>query len=95
MDPQITRTRGGNSSARSINSESKSHNQAGEVGRAARIDQILKLLSDINWNRGTCWEGVCGSQCLNTILSNFDIPVGSVENHVKRNGRRVRNEVRL
>lgn len=38
-------------------------------GRATRIDQILNVLSDINWNRGTRWEGVCGKVRPNGVFS--------------------------
>jgi hypothetical protein len=37
--------------------------------RATRIDQILNLLSDINWSRGTRWEGVCGKVRPNGVFS--------------------------
>ncbi|HUJ50264.1 MAG TPA: hypothetical protein VLW25_08690, partial [Bryobacteraceae bacterium] len=38
-------------------------------GRAARIDQILNGLCDINWTRGTRWEGVCGKVRPNGVFS--------------------------
>jgi hypothetical protein len=38
-------------------------------GRATRIDQILNLMSDINWSRGTRWEGVCGKVRPNGVFS--------------------------
>ena len=38
-------------------------------GRAARIDQILNLIGDINWSRGTRWEGVCGKVRPNGVFS--------------------------
>jgi hypothetical protein len=38
-------------------------------GRATRIEQILNLLSDINWNRGRRWEGVCGKVRPNGVFS--------------------------
>ena len=38
-------------------------------GRATRIDQILNLLSEINWGRGTRWEGVCGKVRPNGVFS--------------------------
>ena len=38
-------------------------------GRATRIDQILNLMSDINWSRGTRWQGVCGKVQPNGVFS--------------------------
>ena len=38
-------------------------------GRAARIAQILDVLSGVNWTRGTRWEGVCGKVRPNGVFS--------------------------
>ena len=33
------------------------------------VPEILNLLSDINWSRGTRWEGVCGKVRPNGVFS--------------------------